>query len=98
MVDTAERAADAGALLAAYDLDILFCHAATYATSSQLLPLVQRARVPVVVLNLQPSPRLDYGHCGTGERLAHCSACCVPEIVNAFSRARAFPGGGRDAL
>lgn len=88
LVDTAPRAAEAGALLAASDLDIIFCHAATYATSSQVLPVVQRARAPVVVLNLQPSARLDYEKCDTGEWLANCSACCVPEIANAFSRAR----------
>lgn len=88
LVDTAPRAAQAGALLAASDLDIIFCHAATYATSSLVLPVVQRARTPVVVLNLQPSARLDYETCGTGEWLANCSACCVPEIANAFARAR----------
>lgn len=88
LVDTAPRAADAGALLASSDLDLIFCHAATYATSSQVLPVVQRARVPVVVLNLQPSARLDYETCDTGEWLANCSACCVPEISNAFARAR----------
>lgn len=88
LVDTAPRAAEAGARFAASDLDLIFCHAATYATSSQVLPVVQRARVPVVVLNLQPSPRLDYETCDTGEWLANCSACCVPEIANAFARAR----------
>lgn len=88
LVDTAPRAAEAGAQFAASDLDLIFCHAATYATSSQVLPVVQRTGVPVVVLNLQPSPRLDYDTCGTGEWLAHCSACCVPEISNAFARAR----------
>jgi L-arabinose isomerase len=88
LVDTAPRAAEAGALFSSSDLDLIFCHAATYATSSQVLPVVQRARVPVVVLNLQPSPRLDYETCDTGEWLANCSACCVPEIANAFARAR----------
>ena len=88
LVDTAPRAAEAGALFASSDVDLIFCHAATYATSSQVLPVVQRARVPVVVLNLQPSPRLDYDSCDTGEWLANCSACCVPEIANAFARAR----------
>lgn len=88
LVDTAPRAAEAGAQFAAADLDLIFCHAATYATSSQVLPVVQRTGVPVVVLNLQPSPRLDYDTCDTGEWLAHCSACCVPEIANAFARAR----------
>lgn len=88
LVDTAPRAAEAGAEFAAADLDLIFCHAATYATSSQVLPVVQRTGVPVVVLNLQPAPRLDYDTCDTGEWLAHCSACCVPEISNAFARAR----------
>jgi len=88
LVDTAPRAAEAGALFASSDLDLIFCHAATYATSSQVLPVVQRSRVPVVVLNLQPAPRLDYETCTTGEWLANCSACCVPEIANAFARSR----------
>ncbi|MEZ4639574.1 MAG: hypothetical protein R2856_32205 [Caldilineaceae bacterium] len=35
-------------------MDLLICHTATYATSSQVLPIVQRAKVPVLVLNLQP--------------------------------------------
>jgi L-arabinose isomerase len=52
------------------------------------LPVVQRAKVPVLVLNLQPTAALDYEHTDTGEWLANCSACCVPEISNAFARAR----------
>ena len=68
-------------------MDLIFCHAATYATSSQVLPAVQEAGVPVVVLNLQPGSSLDYENTDTGEWLANCSACCVPEISNAFERA-----------
>ena len=68
-------------------MDLIFCHAATYATSSQVLPAVQGAGVPVVVLNLQPSSSLDYENTDTGEWLANCSACCVPEVSNAFERA-----------
>jgi L-arabinose isomerase len=60
----------------------------TYATSSQVLPVVQRAKLPVLVLNLQPCEALDYQHTDTGEWLANCSTCCVPEISNAFARAR----------
>jgi L-arabinose isomerase len=88
LVDTAMGAADAGALFARSDLDLIVCHAATYATSSQVLPVVQRAKAPVLVLNLQPAAALDYEHTDTGEWLAHCSTCCVPEISNAFARAR----------
>ena len=43
------------------------CHLATYATSSQVLPAVQRAGVPVLVLNLQPAAALDYERTDTGE-------------------------------
>ena len=43
---------------------------------------------PVVILNLQPTRTLDYEAMTTGEWLANCSACCVPEIAGAFTRAR----------
>ena len=63
-------------------------YTATYATSSQVLPVVQAAGAPVVVLNLQPTRTLDYEAMTTAEWLANCSACCVPEIAGAFTRAR----------
>ncbi|MFN7936673.1 MAG: L-fucose/L-arabinose isomerase family protein [Bryobacteraceae bacterium] len=88
LVDTAPAAAKAGERLAASTLDLLICYVGTYATSSQVLPIVQHAHVPVLVLNLQPSPALDYENTDTGEWLANCSTCCVPEISNAFARAR----------
>jgi len=88
LVDTAAAAAAAGQLFAAAGLDLILCYVGTYATSSQVLPVVQRAGLPVVVLNLQPVRALDYEHTDTAEWLANCSACCVPEISNAFARAR----------
>jgi L-arabinose isomerase len=87
LVDTAPAAAEAGRKFASSDLDLIVCYVATYATSSQVLPVVQRAKVPVLVLNLQPVAALDYENTDTGEWLANCSACCVPEISNAFTRA-----------
>ena len=87
LVDTAPRAQDAGRLFAQERVDLIFCYVGTYATSSQVLPAVQEAKVPVVVLNLQPVAALDYENTDTGEWLANCSACCVPEISNAFERA-----------
>jgi L-arabinose isomerase len=88
LVDTAAAAREAGALFASADTDLLLCYVGTYATSSQVLPVVQKARVPVLVLNLQPTAALDYEHTDTAEWLANCSTCCVPEIANAFTRAR----------
>lgn len=88
LVDTAMAAQAAARQFAAADLDIILCYVGTYATSSQVLPVVQRAKLPVVVLNLQPADALDYENTDTAEWLANCSTCCVPEISNAFARAR----------
>ncbi len=87
LVDTPQAAFGAGSRLAAERVDLLICHTATYATSSQVLPIVQQANVPVLVLNLQPVAALDYENTDTGEWLANCSTCCVPELANTFHRA-----------
>src|SRR5579872_4574587 len=54
LVDSADGARAAGERFAREGIDLILLHTATYATSSQVLPAVQRARVPVIVLNLQP--------------------------------------------
>ena len=88
LVDTPQAARQAGELLAAARPDLVLLYTATYATSSQVLPTVQAVDAPVVILNLQPTRTLDYETMTTGEWLANCSACCVPEIAGAFTRAR----------
>jgi L-arabinose isomerase len=88
LVDTAEGAREAGDRFARSQVDLVLCHAVTYATSSQVLPAVQAAKVPVVLLGLQPAASLDYANTDTGEWLANCAACCVPELAGAFTRAR----------
>lgn len=88
LVDTAPAAVGAGDMFACAQVDLIVCYVGTYATSSQVLPAVQRGKAPVLILNLQPAPALDYPNTDTGEWLAHCSACCVPEIANAFARSR----------
>ena len=88
LVDTAQGARVAGERFAAAQVDLVLCHAVTYATSSTVLPVAQAANAPVVLLGLQPSATLDYANTDTGEWLANCAACCVPEIAGAFTRAR----------
>jgi L-arabinose isomerase len=88
LVDSAQAARDAGDRFAAAQVDLVLCHAVTYATSSTVLPVAQAAKAPVVLLGLQPTPTLDYANIDTGEWLANCAACCVPEIAGAFTRAR----------
>ncbi len=88
LVDTPQAARHAGMTLAAARPDLVLLYTATYATSSQVLPVVQAVDAPVVILNLQPTRTLDYDAMTTGEWLANCSACCVPELAGAFTRAR----------
>jgi L-arabinose isomerase len=88
LVDSAGAARAAGDRFASAQVDLVLCHAVTYATSSTVLPVAQAAKAPVVLLGLQPAPTLDYANTDTGEWLANCAACCVPEIAGAFTRAR----------
>lgn len=96
LVDTVPKAFDAGHAFRREDVDLIFLHVTTYALSSTVLPVVQRAKVPVIILNLSPEAAIDYSTFNkmgdrtkmTGEWLAHCGACPVPEIANVFNRSR----------
>ena len=87
LVDNVVKADQAGEVFLREGVDLILCYVGTYATSSQVLPVFQRSKAPGVVLNLQPRAALDYSRTDTGEWLANCSACCVPEISCAFARA-----------
>lgn len=87
LVDTAQKARAAGDAFAQAQVDLVLCHAVTYATSSVVLPVLQAAGVPVVLLGLQPTTTLDYVDTDTAEWLANCAACCVPEIAGVCVRA-----------
>jgi L-arabinose isomerase len=87
LVDSAQAARAAGDLFAREQVDLVLCHAVTYATSSTVIPVFQAAGVPAVLLGLQPTATIDYPNTSTGEWLANCAACCVPEIAGACTRA-----------
>jgi len=95
LIDTPARSREAGHQCRREDIDVLFLYVTTYALSNTVLPVVQRAGVPVIVLNLQPEAAIDYASFNqlndrttmTGEWLAFCSSCPVPEIANLFTRA-----------
>lgn len=87
LVDTADSGLSAGDYFNGNNVDLIFCHSGTYVTSDCVLPVHQVCKAPVVVLNLQPAARINYRRTTTGEWLAHCGACGVPEISNAFNRA-----------
>jgi L-arabinose isomerase len=95
LIDTPQKAMDAGHRFRQSDVDIIFLYVTTYALSSYVLPVVQRAKAPVVILNLSPEASIDYAGFNslpnrtkmTGEWLSFCAACPVPEIANVFKRA-----------
>ena len=95
LVDNLTSAREAGRRCRREEVDLLLVYVTTYAVSSTVLPLVQRAGVPVVALNLQPEAAIDYEAFAklpdrtamTGHWLEYCSACPVPEIGNLFARA-----------
>jgi L-arabinose isomerase len=94
MVDNPVKAREAADFLKAKDVEIVFLYVSTYALSSTVLPVAQKLKVPVIILNLQPVAELDYeafnklGDRGkmTGLWLEHCQACSVPEIASVFNR------------
>jgi L-arabinose isomerase len=95
LVDNPVSAREAAELFRREQVDLIYLYISTYALSSTVLPVVQQAKVPVVVLNLQPVPQLDYqkfnalGDRGlmTGLWLEHCQSCSAPEIACVFNRA-----------
>ncbi|RED47799.1 L-fucose/L-arabinose isomerase family protein [Seonamhaeicola aphaedonensis] len=94
LVDSPEVAREKAQILKTEDIDILFLYVSTYALSSTILPVVQKVKCPVIILNIQPVAAIDYenfnklGDRGkmTGEWLAHCQACSVPEFANVLNR------------
>ncbi|HWX91515.1 MAG TPA: hypothetical protein VNY29_02695 [Terriglobales bacterium] len=96
LIDTPEKALTAGHEFRRADVDLIFLYVTTYALSSTVLPVVRRAKVPVIILNLSPAAAIDYAAFNrlgdrtkmTGEWLAFCQACPVPEIANVFKRCR----------
>ena len=95
LVDSLDKSAAAAELFAKENVDLIFLYISTYALSSTVLPIVKANKATVVVLNLQPVSHIDYEAFNTlpsreeqtGEWLAHCQACSVPEVASVFNRA-----------
>lgn len=94
MVDNPVKAHAAAEVLKRNDVELVFLYVSTYALSSTVIPVARELKVPVIILNLQPVAAIDYAAFNsipdrgqmTGEWLAHCQACSVPEIACVFNR------------
>lgn len=94
MADDVDKAHAAATLFRREEAEVLFIFISTYALSATIVPLVNLG-IPVVLLNLQPAPAIDYARLNgmsdrgemTGEWLANCQACSLPEFCSVFNRA-----------
>jgi L-arabinose isomerase len=95
MVDSPNNARLGADLFKREDVEMIFLFISTYALSSTVLPVVQKTRVPVVLLNIQPVAQLDYDRFNamhdkgkmTGVWLEHCQSCSLPELASVLNRA-----------
>ncbi|MDX6421054.1 MAG: L-arabinose isomerase, partial [Trebonia sp.] len=85
-ISDAEDGAKAAELLRTAGCDLIVCFLTTYMTASMLVPVAQRAGAPVLLINLQPTEAMDHDTFDTGQWLAYCGACPLPEMANAFTR------------
>lgn len=89
MVDNIDKSVWTANLFSSSDVEMVFLYVSTYALSSTILPIVQKAKVPFVLLNLQPVQNIDYQKFNalddyaekTGIWLEHCQSCAIPEIA-----------------
>lgn len=86
-ISDAQEGARAAEQLRRADCDLIVLFLTTYLTASMVLPIAQRADAPVLVIDLQPTEKMDHASFGTGDWLAYCGQCPVPELGNVFRRA-----------
>jgi L-arabinose isomerase len=85
-ISDAEEGAKAAEALRVAGCDLIVGFLTTYMTASMLVPIAQRSGAPVLVINLQPTEAMDHASFDTGQWLAYCGACPMPEMANAFRR------------
>jgi L-arabinose isomerase len=85
----ADDAASAYAILSklrAANLDLVFCHMLTYATSASFGVIVRGLDIPLVLVALQPLKALDYSKASTYMQLCNDDLCAVPEFTGVAIR------------
>ncbi|TFB49945.1 L-fucose/L-arabinose isomerase family protein [Cryobacterium tagatosivorans] len=86
-ISDAQEAGVAAEKLRVADCDLIVVFLATYLTSSMVLPIARKSKTPVLVIDLQPTEAMDHANFDTGQWLAYCGQCPVPEVANVFRRA-----------
>lgn len=86
-ISDAQEGAEAAERLRTAGCDLIVGFLTTYMTATMLMPIAQRSGAPVLLINLQPTESMDHASVDTGQWLAYCGACPLPEMANAFTRA-----------
>ena len=86
-ISDAVEASIAAEKLRLANCDLLVIFLTTYLTSSMVLPIAQKAKTPVLIIDLQPTEKMDHANFDTAQWLAYCGQCPVPEVGNVFRRA-----------
>jgi L-arabinose isomerase len=86
-ISDAQDGARAAEELRVAGCDLIVGFLTTYMTASMLVPIAQRSGAPVLLINLQPTEVMDHATFDTGQWLAYCGACPLPEMANTFLRA-----------
>jgi L-arabinose isomerase len=85
-ISDAQEGAAAAEKLRVSGCDLIVGFLTTYMTATMLVPVAQRSGAPVLLINLQPTEAMDHATFDTGQWLAYCGACPLPEMANAFLR------------
>lgn len=96
MVDNYFKSQSTADMFKSEAVDCLVLFVSTYALSQNVLPVIQKNKVPLIILNLQPDKAINYSHINsmsdrgkmTGEWLAYCQSCVAPELASVFNRTK----------
>lgn len=86
MIDSSDKAYKALKDIGGLNLDLIFIHMATYATSATFAPIIQALNIPIVLVALQPLQALDYKKATTFMQLSNDDVCSVPEFCSVAIR------------
>jgi len=84
LVDTPEKAVEAGEFFQREQSDILLVFPFGYTTGMCVVPAVERIDVPIRLLNAHEDSSYDYASADTTVYLHHEGVCCIPEYSSAL--------------
>jgi len=84
LVDTAEKAREAGEFFRQRDVDLLLIFPFGYTPGMCVAPAVKDLAAPIRILNAHEDTHYDYETADTTQHLHHEGVCCVPEFGGAL--------------